>query len=78
MYMVYWSEADGTGLSPRAQSFPSDAMREALHFTEALRQRQHAGEPVSFVTLCSENPNSVGRAGAADPPPDYEWKKRRP
>jgi len=48
MYMVYWSEADGAGLSPHAQSFPSDAMREALRFTEALRQRQHAGEPVSF------------------------------
>jgi hypothetical protein len=78
MYMVYWSEAGGTGLSPHAQSFPSDAMREALRFTEALRQRQHAGEPVSFVTLCSENPDSVGRAGAADPPPDYEWRKRRP
>ena len=78
MYMVYWSEALGTGLTPHAQSFPSDAMREALRFTEALRQRQHAGEAVSFVTLCSENPDSVGRAGAANPPPDYEWKKRRP
>jgi len=32
---------------------------------------------VSFVTLCSENPNSVGRPGVADPPPDYAWKKRR-
>ena len=78
MYMVYWSEAHATGLTPHAQSFPRDAMRDALRLTEALRQRQHAGEPVSFVTLCSENPNSVGRAGAADPPPDYDWKKRRP
>jgi hypothetical protein len=78
MYMVYWSEARDTGLTPHGQSFPSEAMRDALRLTETLRQRQLAGEPVSFVTLCSENPNSVGRAGAADPPPDYEWRKRRP
>lgn len=78
MYMVYWSEAHETGLTPHAQSFASGAMRDALRLTETLRQRQLAGEPVSFVTLCSENPNAVGRAGVADPPPDYEWRKRRP
>lgn len=78
MYMIYWTEATSEGMAPHAQSFPGDALKEALRFTEALRQRQFAGEPVSFVTLVSENPNSVGRAGAADPPPDYDWKKRRP
>ncbi|MCA3187352.1 MULTISPECIES: hypothetical protein [unclassified Cupriavidus] len=78
MYMIYWTEATTEGMAPHAQSFPGDALRDALQFAEALRRRQFAGEPVSFVTLCSENPNSVGKPGAADPPPDYEWKKRRP
>ena len=78
MYMIYWTEATADGLVPHAQSFPGDALKDALQFAEALRRRQFAGEPVSFVTLCSENPNSVGKPGAADPPPDYEWKRRRP
>ncbi|RZT42294.1 hypothetical protein [Cupriavidus agavae] len=78
MYMIYWTEATTEGMAPHAQSFPGDGLRDALQFAESLRRRQFAGEPVSFVTLCSENPNSVGKSGAADPLPDYEWKKRRP
>ncbi|MGN8109531.1 hypothetical protein ACTJLB_16175 [Paraburkholderia sp. 22098] len=78
MYMVYWSEAIDDAIVPRAVSFAAGAMAEALSFTETLRRRQSCGEPVCFVTLCSENPNSVGRPGVADPPADYAWKKRRP
>ena len=75
--MVYGSETIDDGIVPRCASFPASAMADALAFTETLRRRQSRGEPVSFVTLCSENPNSVGRPGVADPPPDYAWKKRR-
>jgi len=77
VYMVYWSETIDDGIVLRWGSFPAGAMADALAFTETLRRRQSRGEPVSFVTLCSENPNSVGRPGVADPPPDYAWKKRR-
>ncbi len=77
MYMIYWSETVNAARVPHGQTFAPDALVEALRFAEALRQRQRAGEPVSFVTLCSENPDAVGPAGAADPPPGYDWKKRR-
>ena len=63
---------------PRSASFPAGAMADALSFAETLRRRRSSGESVSFVTLCSENPNSVGLPGVADPRPDYAWKKRRP
>ncbi|CAM2143880.1 conserved protein of unknown function [Pararobbsia alpina] len=77
MYLVYWSETAGDARTPHAREFPADELAQALRFAEALRQRQHEGEPVGFVTLCSENPNAVGRAGVSEPPADYAWKKRR-
>lgn len=77
MYMVYWSvEAEGK-LVPHAREFPSAEMGGAMHFMEQLRIRRRSGEPISFVTMCSENPNSVGQPGVADAAPDYDWKKRR-
>lgn len=79
MYKVYWSQfhADGTA-TPHAEDFPSDAMVAALAYCEGLRARHRAGEPIGFVTLVSENPYSVGHAGAADVEPGYAWYKRRP
>jgi len=77
MYMVYWTEVISDIRTPYQQLFSSDDLRTALQFMEELRQRQRAGEPVCFIVLSSENPNSVGHAGAADPPPDYKWLKRR-
>ena len=77
MYMVYWTEVMEDMNLPHARLFESDAMRDAMSFLETLRARQRAGEAVCFVTLSSENPDSVGRAGVADPSPDYNWKKRR-
>lgn len=74
MYRVYWSEAD----APCAETFDAIRLSEALAFAESLRRRQHAGEPVAFVTLVSEDPNQVGRSGVADPPAGYAWVKRRP
>lgn len=83
MYVVYWIEPTPqcTGLpdlgGASARQFDSDQLKEALDFMEALRRRQRAGEPVGFITMCSENPQSVGPPGAADPSPDYHWTKRR-
>lgn len=78
MYLVYWSETVGDTRAPHSRAFTAEELADALRFAEALRQRQHAGEAVGFVTLCSENPNAVGRAGVSEPPEDYAWKKRRP
>ena len=83
MFVVYWLEsgvdADLQGGQGQAQArgFGSDRMKEALAFMEQLRHRQRSGEAVGFVTMCSENPQSVGLAGVADPASDYNWKKRR-
>ncbi|WP_277189107.1 hypothetical protein [Caballeronia sp. BR00000012568055] len=75
MFVVYWLEAQRNA---RFERFEADALAQALSFAEALRKRQADGEDIGFITLCSENPQSVGRAGVADPPADYDWKKRRP
>lgn len=77
MYMVYWTEvAEGRNVA-QARLFESDEMRAAMHFMETLRTRQRTGEAVCFVTMASENPNSVGHPGVAEPGPGYNWKKRR-
>jgi hypothetical protein len=87
MFVVYWLDSgnenknDSEGESDgRAQfrRFGADALADALRFAESLRQEQAASGAIGFVTLCSENPQSVGKPGAADPPAGYDWKKRRP
>ena len=77
MYMVYWTELAEELQRPAQALFPADDLRAALQFMEELRQRQRAGGPVSFIVMASENPDSVGHAGAVDPAPDYKWLKRR-
>ena len=77
MYMVYWTEVDDGNAEPKSREFPSSDMSAAMQFMEALRKRQREGGGICFITMCSENPNSVGHPGAADPGPDYNWKKRR-
>jgi hypothetical protein len=77
MYMVYWTEAEDELQTPAQALFPASELRAALQFMEELRQRQRGGEPVSFIVMASENPDSVGHAGAADPSQDYKWMKRR-
>jgi len=77
MYMVYWSVMEQGARHARCREFPSSEMSAAMSFIEELRAMQRAGENISFVTLCSENPDSVGRAGVAEAGPDYDWKKRR-
>lgn len=78
MFVVYWLEKDEEGAQAQFQDFGADQMGGALKLMEELRRAQHSGErAIAFVTMCSENPNAVGRAGAADPDPDYNWTKRR-
>jgi hypothetical protein len=72
-FMVYWLE----GNQPQAQRFDAHEMTKAMTFMEVLRKIQRAGTDISFVTFCSENPNSVGHPGVAEVGPDYNWKKRR-
>lgn len=77
MIVVFWLESrDSTG-EPRARSFPSDALSDALKFAEDLRGRRRAGEAISHVAIQSELPESVGHAGVSDPSPDYAHYKRR-
>jgi hypothetical protein len=73
VHRVFWMEAG----VPRSAGFGGEALGDALAFAEALRQRRRAGDPVSFVTIASEDPGHVGEAGVADPSPDYHWTKRR-
>ena len=78
MFVVYWLEGDNKGTQPGFQSFGPDEMSTALKFMEDLREQQRAGaRHIAFITMCSENPNAVGKAGAADPQADYDWTKRR-
>lgn len=77
MYMVYWTVEGNATTVAYAEAFSSEDMNQALQFMESLRARQRAGEAVSFVTMCSENKNSVGPAGVAEAGADYGWKKRR-
>ncbi|HYD80060.1 MAG TPA: hypothetical protein VEC06_09660 [Paucimonas sp.] len=77
MYMVYWTASENGEATPHARRFASSGMLEAMKFMEELRARQRAGEPIGFVALSSENPDSVGLSGVAETGPDYNWKKRR-
>jgi len=77
MFMVYWSAVDNECHTPHSALFESGHMIDALAFTESLRKRRREGEPLCFVTMCSENPDLVGEAGVDVVGPDYNWKKRR-
>ncbi|CAB3749839.1 hypothetical protein [Paraburkholderia humisilvae] len=84
MFVVYWlerrealSDNASHGGTARFELFDSSELTRALAFAEELRKKQAAGGDVGFVSLCSENPHSVGQPGVADPPADYAWKKRR-
>lgn len=73
MYVVYWTDEQG----PKSKKFGSDEMKFALTYSEELRKLKQIGCNISFVTICSENPNSVGHPGVDETGPDYDWKKRR-
>ncbi|WP_019139920.1 hypothetical protein [Noviherbaspirillum massiliense] len=77
MYMVYWTVVEHALKVAYSREFDTSDMVSAMKFMEELRTRQRQGEQICFVTMASENPNSVGPAGVADPDPGYNWKKRR-
>lgn len=75
VYALYWVEAG----QPRVLSYDSDEIVKCMQDSEALRKRQRAGEAISHVTFCSENPNSVGLYGCASADSNYHlthWKRR--
>ena len=79
MIAVFWLEHGVTDPAPRphVQLFPPNDLSAALSCAEQLRARRAAGEPLSHVSIQSELPQSVGRAGVSDPPADYAHYKRR-
>jgi hypothetical protein len=77
MYMVYWSTIGNDGSVAHAEPFDTSEMVAAMKYMEELRTRQRAGEPVRFITMCSEHPDVVGHPGVDVTGPDYNWKKRR-
>lgn len=77
MYRVYWTVVEAQGEQPHSAPFDTSDMLGAMQFMEQLRARQRAGEPIRFVTMCSEHPDVVGHPGVDVTGPDYNWKKRR-
>ena len=75
MYKVYF-----TNEWDQANSYTVESLNEALSIAAGLRKSTRH----SFVTIVSENPDVVGKAGVDSVVdgklPDgnnYEWKKRR-
>lgn len=77
MFMVYWTVVEGKTCIPHATGFAATDMLGAMALMEQLRGRQRAGESVRFVTMSSENPDSVGHPGVDVTGPEYNWTKRR-
>ena len=81
MHMVYWTVQDGNGYqTPHSELFHSTEMREAMTKMEELRKFQYEGVQgykVMFITMSSEDPNSVGKLGVDVVGKDYSWTKRR-
>ena len=78
MFVVYWMEGYSGDKRPQCRLLDQDSMAQALTFMEVLRTAQRNGErDFSFITMSSENPDAVGKTGAADPELAYGWTKRR-
>jgi hypothetical protein len=74
MFKVYWTDEQGNACY---QNF--EDMSPALNWTQFLREKGR-----TFVTMVSENPNSVGKPGVDSVVDgklpdglDYTWMKRR-
>lgn len=78
VYKVYWSTAnDDDTWRSQSKDFVKCEMAAALKFAESLRAMQWAHGRIRFVTMCSENPDSVGHPGVDVTGPEYNWKKRQ-
>lgn len=69
MFKVYWTTADGT----HSKDFKMTELNLVLDFMNTLRE----DVDISFVTMCSQNPNQVGKMGVAEAGSEYSWTKRR-
>jgi hypothetical protein len=74
MYKVYYTDLDGS-----AHSMDHENLNDALLFSSWMRTCN-----ARFVTMVSEDPNSIGKPGVDEivngklpDGTDYEWKKRR-
>ena len=71
IYALYWIR----DRVPHVRMFNSDELTLCLCSAEDLRQDILN----SHVSICSDNPNSVGKQGVSDPNKDYSkkhWKRR--
>jgi hypothetical protein len=75
MYKIYFTNEYG-----EARSYNEDTLESALATVSGLRNQSR----YSFVTMVSENPNSVGKPGVDSiedgrlpSGEDYTWSKRR-
>jgi hypothetical protein len=73
MFRVYYTDP----LSGEADAHDLESLTEALRYTEGFRKLG-----MIFVTMVSENPNSVGKAGvdeiingACPDGVEYDWNK---
>ena len=64
MHIVYWTVVHADGLETKSQVFTEENLSEPLKFMEGLRKEQYETGNVRFIVMSSENPNSVGKAGA--------------
>lgn len=69
---VYWTEAGQAMFTDIV-----DDLSGALSLTEKLRSRERGGEDVAHVVISTTNTDCTSLRGVADPPADYNWKKRR-
>lgn len=75
MYKVYWTE----GGKALVQDFDPNQLTACLSFMEDLRRARRDGtRDTSFITMVSENPQSVGQAGVDVTGPEYkdQWDKK--
>lgn len=72
-FKVYWTKND----EPNYRDFKNEEMGEALKWCEHLRNERAMGHNISFITLASEQVDSVTLDGVAAPKSDYHWTKRR-
>ena len=79
-FMVFWMHQPhgADRIQPSARHFEMNEMSAALAFMESLRKEGLA----QFITMVSQNSNSVGKAGVAavvdgktPDGVDYEWSK---
>lgn len=82
MNIVYWLAQGESGVHPKMKEFLPKELTQTLNYAEMLRKARRDGSTVDgelvlgYVSICCENPDSVGLPGVSDPPKDYDWSKQ--